>query len=55
LNPWDHAAGALIATEAGAAVIGRDGVPGGKDLLVAAAPELASELASLVESLRIRQ
>ncbi|WP_210480218.1 inositol monophosphatase family protein [Naasia sp. SYSU D00948] len=54
LNPWDHAAGALIAAEAGAAVVGRDGAPGGKDLLVAAAPELASELAVLVETLRSR-
>ncbi len=54
LNPWDQAAGALIASEAGAAVVGKDGVPGSKDLLVAAAPELAHELAALVESLRNR-
>src|SRR3954468_4230972 len=51
LNPWDHAAGGLIAREAGAAVLGRDGAPGGQDLLVAAAPELAAEIASLIRDL----
>jgi myo-inositol-1(or 4)-monophosphatase len=52
LNPWDHAAGALIAREAGAAVVGRDGAPGGTDLLVAAAPELADEIVTLITALR---
>jgi len=44
LNPWDHAAGALIATEAGASVIGFRGAPAGADFLLAAAPALAENL-----------
>lgn len=52
LNPWDHAAGALVAREAGAAVLGRDGAPGGRDLMVVAAPELADALLALVASIR---
>ncbi|MGX5697120.1 inositol monophosphatase family protein [Agromyces soli] len=44
LNPWDHAAGALIAREAGAAITGPHGGREDGGLLVAAAPELASEL-----------
>jgi len=44
LNPWDHAAGALIAEEAGARVAGIGGGPAGRRLLVAAAPGLFEEL-----------
>ncbi|MFI5931114.1 inositol monophosphatase family protein [Actinoplanes sp. NPDC051494] len=36
LNPWDHAAGGLIATEAGLRVSGLDGAPAGGEMLVAA-------------------
>ncbi|HEY8453540.1 MAG: inositol monophosphatase family protein [Micromonosporaceae bacterium] len=44
LNPWDYAAGALIATEAGLVVAGLDGAPPGSDLLVAAPPALFGPL-----------
>ncbi|WP_307041997.1 inositol monophosphatase family protein [Agromyces ramosus] len=46
LNPWDHAAGALIAREAGARVGGLGGGPESFELLVAAAPALYAELAT---------
>jgi myo-inositol-1(or 4)-monophosphatase len=36
LNPWDHAAGGLVATEAGAIVGGLAGAPPGLDMVVAA-------------------
>ncbi|WP_350347933.1 inositol monophosphatase family protein [Agromyces sp. G08B096] len=44
LNPWDHAAGALIAREAGAIVTGVDGGPESVEFLLAAAPGLHEEL-----------
>jgi len=44
LNPWDHAAGALIAQEAGARVAGLAGGPADRRLLVAAAPDLFDRL-----------
>lgn len=44
LNPWDHAAGALIAQEAGARVAGIGGGPADRRLLVAAAPDLFERL-----------
>ncbi|MFF2050350.1 inositol monophosphatase family protein [Leifsonia sp. NPDC058194] len=44
LNPWDHAAGALVAREAGARVGGLDGGPEGSRLLLAAAPDLYEKL-----------
>jgi myo-inositol-1(or 4)-monophosphatase len=40
LNPWDHAAGGLIATEAGALVAGLNGTPPGLDMVVAAPPAI---------------
>jgi len=40
LNPWDHAAGGLVAEEAGLVVAGLDGAPAGRDLVIAAPPEL---------------
>jgi myo-inositol-1(or 4)-monophosphatase len=43
LSPWDHAAGVLIAAEAGAAVRGRDGAPD-RDFTLAAHPEVADAL-----------
>jgi myo-inositol-1(or 4)-monophosphatase len=51
LNAWDHAAGALIAREAGARVGGIGGGPESAELLVAAAPELYEELrAALIDA-----
>ncbi|MFC5338713.1 inositol monophosphatase family protein [Leucobacter denitrificans] len=44
LNPWDYAAAALIAREAGASVRGLDGANPGTSMLIAAAPNTASEL-----------
>jgi myo-inositol-1(or 4)-monophosphatase len=52
LHPWDHAAGALIAAEAGAAVLGRNGAPGSRDLMVVADAPLAAELLGVVTTLR---
>ena len=52
LNPWDHAAGAIIAREAGAIIGGPDGGPEGSELLVAAAPSIYDELAALVAEAR---
>lgn len=49
LNPWDHAAGALIAREAGARVAGLEGAPAGRELLVAAAPGLYDQLDPIVQ------
>lgn len=48
LNRWDLAAGALIATEAGARVEGLDGAPPDQRLVVAAPPEIFDALAALV-------
>jgi myo-inositol-1(or 4)-monophosphatase len=44
LNPWDHAAGALIAREAGATVKGRGTDAEGKDFILAAEPTVALRL-----------
>ena len=44
LNPWDHAAGGLVATEAGLRVSGLDGRPAGGDMLVAAPPAIFAAL-----------
>lgn len=45
LQPWDYAAGLLIARESGVHVYGRDAdTPPGEPLLIAAAPSLAVEL-----------
>ena len=49
LNPWDHAAGALIAQEAGARVAGIGGGPADRRLTVAAAPDLFEQLHPRVE------
>ena len=49
LAPWDHAAGALIAAEAGAAVR-RPGPDEDWGLVMAAAPRIATELFSLVDT-----
>ncbi len=52
LSPWDHAAGALIAEEAGARVSGRDGAPPSRDFVLAAEPRLAATLESLFGELQ---
>lgn len=44
LSPWDHAAGALIAREAGARVSGLDGAAPSRDFIIAAEPALANRL-----------
>ena len=44
LNPWDHAAGGLVATEAGLRVSGLDGAPAGPRMVVAAPPALFGPL-----------
>lgn len=51
LQPWDHAAGALIAAEAGARVGDLHGGPPGAGVVLAAAPALWEPLASLLGSL----
>ncbi|MEO7123650.1 MAG: inositol monophosphatase family protein [Lacisediminihabitans sp.] len=44
LKPWDHAAGALVAQEAGAAVRGLRGAAATAEFLLAAEPSVAAEL-----------
>jgi len=44
LSPWDHAAGALIAREAGAVVKGLADAAPSRDFIIAAAPGLAAVL-----------
>ncbi|MEU1312642.1 inositol monophosphatase family protein [Streptomyces cinnamoneus] len=51
LNPWDHAAGALIAREAGALTGGRPGEPASGELTVAAPPGLFEPLQERLEAL----
>lgn len=51
LNLWDHAAGGLIATEAGLRVGGLAGAPPGPDLLIAAPPALYEPLHDLLVEL----
>jgi myo-inositol-1(or 4)-monophosphatase len=51
LAPWDLAAGALIATEAGAIVTALDGGPVVAGSVLAAAPRIAAPLSDLLCSL----
>ena len=51
LHPWDFAAGALIAREAGALTGGRPGEPMSYDLAVAAVPDLFGPLQQALEEL----
>ena len=51
LKPWDHAAAALVAREAGAVVSGLDLEPASDRLLVAAPAELASVLRATLAKL----
>jgi len=51
LKPWDHAAGALVAAEAGLVVTGTHGRPFAEPMAVAAAPSIARPLVELLERL----
>ena len=51
LHPWDHAAGALVASEAGAKVGAFGDEPEGKDLVIAAAPDLYANFEPLLREL----
>lgn len=50
LNPWDMAAGAVVATEAGAVVTGLRGGPAGNAMTVAGPPDLVAQLAEILEA-----
>ena len=52
LNPWDHAAAALIAREAGATVKGRGAEAEGKDFILAAQPAVAQKLEAALSQLK---
>jgi myo-inositol-1(or 4)-monophosphatase len=49
LSPWDHAGAALIASEAGAAVIGKDGRRPDRDRIVAGPRELVDWLTAFLD------
>jgi myo-inositol-1(or 4)-monophosphatase len=51
LKPWDHAAGALVAAEAGLVVTGTRGRPFAEPMAVAAAATVAQPLLDLLERL----
>jgi myo-inositol-1(or 4)-monophosphatase len=51
LNAWDHAAGGLVAAEAGATVAGLHGAPAGPAMVVAAPPALFGPLHDLLAEL----
>jgi myo-inositol-1(or 4)-monophosphatase len=51
LQPWDLAAGGLVAREAGALVTGLAGAPPGEDLVLAAGPGLHATLDALLTPL----
>ena len=51
LHPWDHAAGGLIATEAGAVVTGPDGGRASEEMLVVAGARLHGELLTRLRDL----
>lgn len=50
LNPWDMAAGAVVATEAGAVVTGLRGAPAGAAMTVAGPADLVAQLAEILEA-----
>ena len=51
LKPWDHAAGALVATEAGLVVTGLGGRPFADPMAVAVAPSIAEPFLDLLAEL----
>jgi myo-inositol-1(or 4)-monophosphatase len=54
LNPWDHAAGALVAAEAGLVVTGLDGRPFADPMAVAVAPSVSAAFLDLLAELHAR-
>jgi len=50
LNPWDMAAGMVVATEAGAAVTGLRGARASRTMTVAGTPERVAELVEILEA-----
>ncbi|MCU1417517.1 MAG: inositol monophosphatase [Schumannella sp.] len=55
LSPWDHAAGAIIAREAGAVVKGLGDAAPSRDFVLAAHPELASRLEAVLQSFGVAE
>jgi myo-inositol-1(or 4)-monophosphatase len=53
LSPWDHAAAALIAREAGASVVGWNGRPPSKDFLIAGELSVERALTKRLVAIRI--
>jgi myo-inositol-1(or 4)-monophosphatase len=51
LNPWDHAAGALVAAEAGLVVTGLPGSPFGEPMAIVAAESIAAPFVDLLVEL----
>jgi myo-inositol-1(or 4)-monophosphatase len=53
-KPWDTAAGTLLAREAGARVVGRDGSPHSleSDATITCAPGLVDEITALLDQAR---
>lgn len=51
LSPWDHAAGALIAREAGAVVKGWGGERAGRDLVLAGHPDVIVRLEAALDTI----
>src|SRR5690606_29383855 len=54
LSPWDHAAGALVVSEAGGEVGDLDHGPASARLVLAANPTLYGELAALLRDAGVR-
>ncbi|MBB4138302.1 inositol monophosphatase family protein [Microbacterium invictum] len=48
LHPWDHAAGGLLVTEAGGRIGGQPGDAPGRDMTIAAGPELYEQISEAV-------
>ena len=55
LSPWDHAAGAIIAREAGAVVKGLGGEAPSRDFVLAAEPQLAANLEGELTALGVAE
>jgi myo-inositol-1(or 4)-monophosphatase len=53
LKPWDHAAGALVAAEAGARVAGLTGAPASRTLTIAAEQGLFAQLEPVLDELDV--
>jgi myo-inositol-1(or 4)-monophosphatase len=51
LNPWDHAAGGLVAAEAGLVVTGLPGRPFAEPMGIVAAPTVADAFVELIAEL----